>query len=102
MLGNSSSMLAVAATTGTVTVKADTVDASKKQVNGCEVWYVAYLNKNNSAFYYSYSQLSTPTSEALVVGNYEMWAAKAGVIGPKRKISVSSTSGTQSVDLLAP
>lgn len=101
-LGNPATMLAVAATTGMINVSANTVDTATNPVHGCGVWYVAYLNKDNNALYNSFGQLSTPTSESLTVGNYHMWAEKDGKTGQKRKVSISTASGTQSVDLYAP
>jgi len=101
-LGNPATMLAVAASTGIITVTVNTVDTAQNAVNGCEVKYVTYINKDNNAFYYSFARFSTPTSESLPVGNFNMWAEKGGNTGIKKKVSINSTSSTQSVDLYAP
>jgi hypothetical protein len=38
----------------------------------------------------------------MAVGNYEIWAEMSGATGPRRTISVSSVSTTQSADITAP
>lgn len=99
-LAYANTILATAATNGMISVSAKTMDANQNDVHGCEVKYVAVIHKNNKAFYKSFAQFSTPTSESLSVGNYQMWAEKAGQSGQRRTITVNST--TQKVDLYAP
>jgi hypothetical protein len=94
--------LAAATTaTGLIDVTANTMDAAKTPVPACEVKYVKEIKKNDPAFYKSFSRFSTPTSQSLPVGNYEMWAEKSGQVATRRKIAVSGPS-PQLVDLFAP
>src|SRR5262249_39143326 len=93
---------AAAKATGLIKVTVNTIDQVKNPVQTCEVKYVTVIKKNNSAFYQSFAQFSTTTSESLVVGNYEMWTEKGGTAGPKRTIAVTSASTSQTVDLIAP
>lgn len=98
------SALLAAATpaSGSINVTVNTKDAANAAVPGCIFRFVTRINHANPGFYLSFSQFSTPTSEHLSVGNYDMWAEKGGISGPRRVISVVSASATQSVDLLAP
>jgi len=63
---------------------------------------VLTFNHRKPGSYQSFSNFSTPTSEHLGVGNYDMWAEKAQKKGSKHVVSIISASTTQSVDLLAP
>ena len=87
---------------GMINVTVNTVDSAAKPVGGCEVRYVPVINSSNSGYYRSFSQFSTPTSESLSVGNYEMWAEKLGQKGATRSIGIVSSSNAQTVDLFAP
>lgn len=93
-----------ASSTGLITLTVNTRDPAdpKKDVQGCTVWYVERINAANSVYYQSFSNYSSPTSESLAVGYYEIWAAKSGANGPRRTISVRSVSPTQSADVTAP
>jgi hypothetical protein len=96
---STTTLAAATPATGMITVTVNTKDPANAAVSGWAVWYVTYINRNNAGFYASFSQFSTPTSEPMGVGNYEMWTEKGGATGPKRKIPIRSTTTTQSVDL---
>jgi hypothetical protein len=88
---------------GLINVTANTKDqTTSAAVPNCVVWYVKRIKRKKPAAYKRFSTFSTPTSEHLAVGNYEMWAEKSGVQGRKDPISVVSTSTSQSIDLFAP
>jgi hypothetical protein len=88
--------------TGLVNVTVHTKDGANTAVSGCVVWYVSRINHGKPGLYKSFSQFSTPTSEHLAVGNYDMWTEKGANQGSKRAISIVSASTSQTVDLLAP
>jgi hypothetical protein len=88
---------------GLINVTANTKDkTTNAAVSGCAVWYVKRIKHNNPAAYQRFSSFSTPTSESLAVGNYDLWTEKGGLQGPKNPISINSASSSQSIDLLAP
>jgi len=95
-------LAAATPSTGMINVIVNTKDHSNTAVSGCIVWYVTRINRSKPGSYKSFSLFSTPTSEQLAVGNYDMWAEKGGISGTKHVVSVVSASATQSVDLLAP
>jgi hypothetical protein len=104
-LGYRSSVLAAASPgTGVINVTVNTKDPTNTAlaVSGCWVWYVTRINHNKPGSYKSFSTLSTPTSEGLVAGNYDMWTGKGGRSSTKRVVSIVSASAAQFVDLLAP
>ena len=88
--------------TGLINVTVHTKDTANAAMSGCLVWYVSLIKRSKPGFYRSFSKFSTPTSEQMAVGNYDMWTEKSGKQGPRRVVSVVSTSTTQSIDLLAP
>jgi hypothetical protein len=88
--------------TGLINVTVNTKDTANTPVPGCTVWYVSRINHNRTGSYKSFSQFSTPSSEHMAVGNYEMWAERGGSQGSKHVVSVVSASAAQLVDLLAP
>ncbi len=98
----STRLAAVTPANGMINVTVNTKDAANTAVSGCVVWYVTRINHANPGFYKSFSRFSTPTSESLAVGNYEMWTEKGGTTGPRRPISISSAATKQFVDLWAP
>jgi hypothetical protein len=102
-LGYRSTVLAaVTLATGMINVTVNTMDSTNTAVSGCVVWYVTRINHTKPASYKSFSKFSTPTSEHLAVGNYDMWTEKGGMTCARRIVSIVSTSTAQSVDLLAP
>jgi len=102
-LGYRTTTLAAATpATGLINVIVNTKDRANTDVSGCQVRYVTRINHRKPGSYQSFSNFSTPTSEHLGVGNYDMWAEKAQKKGSKHVVSIISASTTQSVDLLAP
>ena len=71
-------------------------------VPNCEVFANGIANGNDESNALRFSQLSTPTTESLAVGRYNMWAVKGNLKGPIDVISVGNLSGVQRVDLFAP
>lgn len=96
------SYAATAPAAGLINVTVNTKDTGNTAIPGCAVRYVSRINHNKPGSYKSFSQFSTPTSEQMAVGNYDMWAEKGTTQGPKRVISIVSVSSAQLVDLLAP
>lgn len=88
--------------TGLINVTVNTRDTANTAVPGCTVWYVSRINHNRPGSYKSFSQFSTPTSEHMAVGNYEIWAEKGASQGSKHVVSIVSASAAQLVDVLAP
>jgi hypothetical protein len=86
-----------------VSVTVNTKDKDGKAQPGCEVWYVTafYNGIENRAV--KFDQLSTPTSQPLMVGAYLMWTAREAKRGEPRPVRVGDNRVTQMlVDLPAP
>lgn len=94
--------VAAGTATGFINVTVNTKDAANVAVSGCVIWYVTRITHNRPGSYLSFSKFSTPTSEPMGVGNYQMWAEKGGASGAKHIVSIISASAAQSVDLAAP
>ena len=95
-------LAAAPASANCINVTVNTKDQSNNPVSGCQVSYVKSIKHGKSQFYKSFSCFSTPTSECMYAGNYDMWAEKAGASGPHRGVNVASATPNQFVDLRAP
>lgn len=76
-----------ASTPPMVEVKVNTLTEERKEVHGCEVWYVPFAYEDRPSEYARFDKLSTPTEKDLPVGRYWMWTEKAGRKGTRKPVS---------------
>lgn len=87
----------------TVKVTVNTRAQDGLAVQACEVWYVTAFYQDNPERATTFNQLSSPTSQPLLVGAYVMWTSKAGKKGESRLVRVGTAGeANMTIDLPAP
>lgn len=86
-----------------VDVVARTLGRTGVVVQHCTVWYVALAWADDKSHWMRFNQFSSPTSQSIPVGLYEMWANHDGRDGTKSKVGVGDDlEPRKHVDLDAP
>jgi len=85
-----------------VEVKANTVDDNGNEIQKCFVWYTPYL-KDDDQHKTKFDKLSTPTTDLVPPGKWNIWTEKDGKQGPKSPFSCGDDGrDKREIDILAP
>ena len=74
-----------------VEVKVNTVDDNGKEIQKCFVWYTPYL-KDDDQHETKFDKLSTPTTDLVPPGKWNIWTEKGGNQNPKSVVGVLNLS----------
>lgn len=86
-----------------VNVTARTLDQSGNVVQHCWVWYAPVAWEDDKRHWKRFGDQSSPTSQAMVVGEYKMWANHNGKDGARVPVSPGDDQKpTKSIDLEVP
>jgi hypothetical protein len=80
----------------------NTVDQKGQSVPKCYVWYAPFL-KDDEQHKLKFDKLSTPTTDVVAAGKWNIWSEKAGKTGPKTEYSCGDDGRlSRAIDIPAP